>query len=426
MGAGSLLRDSGLRALVAAEGISNFGSQMTYIVLPWFVLTTTGSPARTSVVVAAELVPVALFGLASGAVTRRIGPRRTFLVCDAARALLFAAIPTLHLLDALTFELLVGLVFLTGVFMVPHATAQRVVVPELVGEDEVRVGQAMSLVQTAFAVAGILGPAIGGVLIALIGETNVLYIDAATFAASFVLIAGWVRPKPLVHESDEPSGVMDGVRFLFRDRLLRAWMLSITGMNIVWTAMAVVFPVMVLERYGDRPEILGWIFGSFGVGSVIGAVGSYRIIGRFDRLLLASTASLGQTATMWILLPDLAWPIVAGSAAVAGLFFPVLNACVITLRTMRTPPPLRATVHTAAVTVAMILAPLGALAAGPALHAFELAPVLAVILVGNTLCGLVIAAAGIRERSLATAVPADATAAPAHAAHPATSPHAPD
>ena len=62
-------------------------------------------------------------------------------------------------------------------------------------------------------------------------------------------------------------------------------------MNIVWTAMAVVFPVMVLQRYGDHPEILGWIFASFGAGSVIGAVGSYRIIGRFDRLVLASTAS---------------------------------------------------------------------------------------------------------------------------------------
>jgi MFS family permease len=425
MGTGSLLRHSGVRALVAAEGISNFGSQMTYIVLPWFVLTTTGSPARTSVVVAAELVPVALFGLASGAVTRRIGARRTFLISDAARALLLATIPTLHLFDALTFELLVALVFVTGVFMVPAATAQRVVVPELVGEDETRVGQAMSLLQTALAAAGILGPAAGGVLIAAIGETNVLYIDAATFAASFVLIGGWVRPTPAAHAGDEPSGVLDGVRFLFRDRLLRAWMLSITGMNVVWTAMAVVFPVLVLERYGNHPEILGWIFGSFGAGSVVGAVASYRIIGRFDRLLLASAASLGQAATMWILLPDLAWPIVAASAAVAGVFFPVLNASVITLRTTRTPPALRATVHTAAVTVAMIAAPLGAIAAGPALHAFDLTAVLAAAIAGNALCGLVIALAGLRERRLLAGTPARA-APPASAARAATPPRAPD
>jgi Transmembrane secretion effector len=76
----SLLRHRGVRALVAAETISMAGSQMTYVVLPWFVLITTGSPAQMSVVVAAEMLPVALFGLASGAVTARIGARRTMLI----------------------------------------------------------------------------------------------------------------------------------------------------------------------------------------------------------------------------------------------------------------------------------------------------------------------------------------------------------
>lgn len=422
MSATSILRDRGVRALVAAEGISMTGSHMTYVVLPWFVLTTTGSPAKTSIVVAAEMAPVALFGLASGAATRRLGARRTFLVADASRAALLATIPTLHLLDLLSFAGLVALVFAVGVFMVPHATAQRVVIPELVGEDEGRVGQTMSLIQTATAVANIAGPALGGVLIALIGETNVLYIDAATYAAAFVLVAGWVRPERAVVAGDEPSGVLDGVRFLFRDRLLRAWMLSITGMNIVWTAMSVVFPVLVLERYGERPEILGWIFGAFGVGALAGALLSYRLIGRLDRVLLASTSSLGQTALMWMLLPDLSWPIVAASGAVVGVFFPMLNAAVVTVRTMRTPVALRPTVHTAAVTVALILAPLGALAAGPALEAFDLAPVLAAILAGNTICGLVIAAAGVRDRRSITRAPAEPTVPPGTVSAPATSP----
>ena len=129
-------RDTGVRALVVAESISMAGSQMTYIVLPWFVLTTTGSPARTSVVVAAEMAPVALFGLASGAVDD--ADRRA---ADDARlrrgaGVPLALIPTLHLLDALSFAGLVALVFAVGIFMVPHATAQRVIVPEIVGEDE--------------------------------------------------------------------------------------------------------------------------------------------------------------------------------------------------------------------------------------------------------------------------------------------------
>lgn len=129
-------------------------------------------------------------------------------------------------------------------------------------------------------------------------------------------------------------------------------------------------------------------------------------------MLLASGASLGQTAVMLMLLPELPWPLVAASAAVAGLFFPVLNASVVTVRTMRTPVSLRPTVHTAAVTVAMILAPIGALAAGPALETFDLAAVLAAILVGNTVCGLAITAAGLRERALVRPDAAPASAGP--------------
>jgi MFS family permease len=374
------------------------GSQMTWLVLPWFVLITTGSPARTSVVVAAEMAPVAVFGLASGAVVRRIGSRRTFLACDAARALTLATIPTLHALGELSFGALVALVFATGVFMVPSATAQRVVLPELVGEHEGRIGQAMSLLQTAQAVAGIAGPPVAGVLIAVIGAANVLYFDAVTYALSFALIALFVFPHYTAPAGEEPSGVLDGLRYLFGDRLLRVWMLSITGMNIVWSALSVIFPVLVLTRYGERPEILGWIFGAFGVGSIVGALASYRIIGRVDQVLLASLASVGQTAALWLLLPDLSWPVLVAAGALAGVFFPVLNASVVTVRTMRTPPALRPTVHTAAVTVAMFLAPVGALLAGPALTATSLGWVLLGTLAVNTFVGLSITAAGLRHR----------------------------
>lgn len=396
-----LLRNRGVRGLIAAESISMAGSQMTYIVLPWFVLTTTHSPIKTSIVIAAEMAPVAVLGLLSGTLVSRIGARRTMLVSDLARAALLAAIPTLHLLDVLSFPLLVALVFGIGVFMVPHATAQRVIVPELVGEDDARVGEVQSLLQAAVAVAGIVGPPLGGALIPVIGETNVLYFDAATYVVSFALMAGLVRPRfAAVREEGADRGIKAGVRFLFRDRLLRVWMLSITGMNVVWSAFAVTFPVLVLERYGDRPDVLGWIFGGFGAGAVLGSIASFRVIGRFDRIVLATGAAIGQTAVLWVLLPDLPWPVVAGAAAVVGAFSPLLNSTVITTRTMRTPVQLRPSVHAAAVTVALILAPVGALAAGPALTHLGLQVVVGGILVANTLCGIAFAAAGLHERRL--------------------------
>lgn len=113
-------------------------------------------------------------------------------------------------------------------------------------------------------------------------------------------------------------------------------------------------------------------------------------------------AAAGQTAVLWILLPDLPWPVVALAAAVTGLFSPILNSAVITTRTMRTPPALRPSVHAAAVTVALILAPIGALAAGPDIERFGLNAVIAAVLVVNTLCGVAFAAAGLLERRAPT------------------------
>ena len=70
-----------LAALLAAEAISTTGSQMTLLALPWFVLVTTGSPARMGVVVAADLVPMVVLALPGGALAGRLGARRTMLAC---------------------------------------------------------------------------------------------------------------------------------------------------------------------------------------------------------------------------------------------------------------------------------------------------------------------------------------------------------
>ena len=73
------------------------------------------------------------------------------------------------------------------------------IIPELVGEDPKRVGEAMSLFNGAMSTAGLLGPPIAGLLIGTIGTTAVLYVDAATYLVAFVLIGGFVpRIAPAV------------------------------------------------------------------------------------------------------------------------------------------------------------------------------------------------------------------------------------
>src|SRR5436309_1638413 len=98
-----MLRNRSILTLLAAEVVSNLGSRMTWLALPWFVLVTTGSVARMGIVFAVEAVPMALLGIPSGWVVQRLGARTTMLVCDLARAPLVGLVPLLHALDALPF-----------------------------------------------------------------------------------------------------------------------------------------------------------------------------------------------------------------------------------------------------------------------------------------------------------------------------------
>jgi len=92
----AILRNRSLAAILSAELVSLTGSAMTLVALPWFVLLTTGSTAKMGWVLAAELLPVGLFGIPSGSLIARLGAKRTMNISDAARVPLMTAIPVLH------------------------------------------------------------------------------------------------------------------------------------------------------------------------------------------------------------------------------------------------------------------------------------------------------------------------------------------
>jgi hypothetical protein len=374
-----LLRHRPFAVLLAAEVISTTGSQMTWLALPWFVLTTTGSPTRMGVVMAAELAPLALFGIVSGSVVARIGARRTMLACDLARAPLMALVPLLHVLGLLSFPVLLGLVFLLGAFWAPYFSSQRLVLPELLGEDERRLAQANALVQGATRLTLVLGPASAGVLLGVIGPVNVLLLDAATFVVSFVLVALFVPAGDTAAETDDRRGVFAGVRFLLRDRLLG----PLTGANAViemaFQALFAVIPVLVYVRYGADARIAGWLFAAWGTGSLLGNVAVYRILRKAPLLPLGCAGMLLQSLAVWLLVPEAPAMAVGGALLCLGLFNGLYAAPMFGVLTARTPPPLRAKVMTANVTVTMIAGPLGLAGAGPALEAFGTQPVVMTI-----------------------------------------------
>jgi MFS family permease len=394
-----LLRNRGLLGLLARDVVSMTGSQMTWLALPWFVLTTTGSPARMGVVLAVESASLAVFGFLSGNVVARLGPRRTMLIADAVRAPLIALVPLLHAVDALSFPLLLALVAAITAVAVPSFASKTSILPELVGEDERVLTEANALVQGAMRITLITGPPLAGVLIAVIGATNVLFIDAATFVVAFALVAVFVPAVARVEQDEESSSLAAGLRFLARDRLLRPWTMAVVIGDVGWLVLFAAMPVLVLARFGEEPELLGWIWGGWGVGAVVGSVIAFRFAARFDRLLVASIGEMAMIAPLWLLLADVqAFALVAAMTA-SGLANGLVNAPVHTIFLLRTPRALRTKVWSVIIVLTSVVGPAALGAAGPALEWAGFRPVLLVVLLVQSVAALAFAAAGLSERA---------------------------
>ena len=391
------LQKTPIAALVSAEIVSILGSRMTYLALPWFVLVTTGSAAKMSLVLAVEILPMAIFGIPSGILVERLGARTTMLVCDAARAPLLLALPILHAAGVLHFSLLLALVFLLGCFMAPYFAAQRVILPELVGEDETTIAQANSVIEGGTAFAGLAGPALAGILIPFLGAPNVLYVDAATYIVSFLLLAGFVpRRKPVAADATR-HGVLAGIRFLLRDGLLGPLSCTVIVLNFLGAALSATLPYYAYHEFSGNSKVAGLFFTAMGAGALLGSIGAVLVVKRLAPLKLAGLAIVAMTLPLWLLPLDLPAAGVMAVLFCAMLFAPLVNGPVIGVITARTPVDLRPKMMTALITVSTLTAPLGFLAAGQLLEPWGVLHVFGAVAVGMTATALVFAAIAFRR-----------------------------
>ncbi|PTA48178.1 MFS transporter [Micromonospora sp. RP3T] len=419
-------RTPGLFALFAAKLLSTFGSWLTLLALPWFVLVTTGSPVRMSAVLAAEFLGVVSLGLPSGRLVARLGVRRTMLICDAARAPLMALIPLLHQADWLSLPALLVVSFSLGAFTAPYVSSQRLILPDLLGParggDEKLLARANGLIDGATRIAALAGPALGGLLIALLGPVQVLWIDAGTYLVSYLILLAFVRPaatdetapsgaQRVADPAGGQGGTFAGLRYALRHPALRLFVLAQTFVTLSIPAVFICLQVLVREELGGDPRTLGLLTSANGAGLVVGSLVAVAGLGRMTRPALTA-AALVQCAPLWLLLVDQV-AVVAGALFLVGLATPVLAATINTRATVRAPALLRPHVMTAVTTTENLAAFVGYTAAGPALQFSGLRPVFAGIAALAAL-GAVTFTAALRLDRPATKVPdqrpADVTA----------------
>jgi MFS family permease len=265
-------------SLLTANAISLVGNVLSAIAIPWFVLQTTGSATQTGITGFFTVLPVVLAGFFGGTLVDRLGYKRTSIIADIASGVTTALIPLLYFTIGLEFWQLMVLVFLGALLDAPGSTARSALVPELAEMAQMPIERATSLIHIIERSARLIGAPLGGLLIALVGTENVLWLDAASFFISAGIVAVTIQiHQPAPQEEEKPGGgyfgeLRAGLRFIFDDKLLLAMVIMIMATNFLDAVFSgVVQPVFVKQVYGQALD-LGLLIAANGGGAVIGAL----------------------------------------------------------------------------------------------------------------------------------------------------------
>jgi MFS family permease len=233
------------RVLWSSVVLSTAGDRLALVALTLLVYGQTRSPLLAAVVYAAGYLPWVIGGLFLADIADR-RPRRSVMVfCDAARAVLVAAMVIPHV----PLAALVVLLFTATMFAPPFESARASITPDILQGERYVLGSA--IIQTTYLAAQVLGAIAGGVAVALIGVRRSLAVDAATFVLSGLLIALGTRARPAAAQPESAQAsplarMRDGFRLVFGDQALSTLLL------LGWLVVFYTVPEGVAAPYAAR------------------------------------------------------------------------------------------------------------------------------------------------------------------------------
>lgn len=358
---------------LTGNAVSLTGNAMTIVALPWFVLETTGSAGRTGLTGMMAALPALIAGVLGGVLVDRFGGRQMSVVSDIISGISVAAIPLLHFTIGLQFWQLLVLVFVGAALDIPGVTARRTLLPELAQRAQIRPEAMNSSFETMQSIAFIVGPAVAGVLIGWIGAVSLLWVTAASFGFS-ALMVGLFSPSGKHGTSTKAnlalegfvSEVREGLRFLRTDSLLLWLAIGLALVNFLLTPFwSVVMPVEIEQHYGSA-SLFGLLLTMFGIGSLAGGMvyGLYGHHMRHMRRAVYLAGFVAFTVLTWILVPQVPYAVLMAAVLVTGVMTGPINPMLVTVRFERIPPELRGRVFATFSALSGAAAPLGMLLAG--------------------------------------------------------------
>jgi len=346
---------------------SQIGEGLNKVALLWFVYELTGSAMMIATVGLIQTVPPLLFGPLIGVYLDRLRKKPVMIGVDLIRTGLTFLIPALYGLGYLSMEGLFVLIFLQSMVSTVFGPALVSAVPLLVRRNELV--SANALIQGTNNIGSLLGPAVSGVLIAIIGAQHVLYVNAATFFISALCLMP-IRSDEAMAEQEGAAtqrgsllnDLSIGFRFVFGNRSTVFLLVVITALfNLGASAFVFVLPVYAKELLQVGPVQLGWLWSALGAGML--AASSWLAFRQKNDVrsrmqILVSGTTVGGLATCTLAV--LESPLLAtGFVILVGAGAAVLNPVVWALLQEVTPSHLMGRVLTTFSTGSMAAAMVG-------------------------------------------------------------------
>ncbi|MER5351429.1 MFS transporter [Kitasatospora sp. NPDC002551] len=372
----ALWRRRNFAALWSAHTVSQFGTQLSFFVLPVLALTVVGAtPGQLGLVSAAETLPFLLVGLPAGALLDQWDRRRVMVVADAGRAVALGVVPLGYALDLLSVPLLCAVAFVTGLFTVFFDIADQAFLPGVVGRREV--AAANSRLEFSRSAAELTGPGLSGLLLQWATAPLILLADALSYLVSALLL-GVIRPPapPAGAEPGPPAArermrtrIAEGLRFVLRHRVLRSLALATAVANLAGLggALGVLLPAFALRDLGLSPGKFGLALMVGNGCALLGAVFTARLVRALGlgRLLLAARCLPGLGLLLLATAePGRAVPTLAAAAGLIACGVTAYNIAQVSLRQAVTPAALQARMNASVRFVVWGTLPLGAAAGG--------------------------------------------------------------
>ncbi len=365
------LRVRDFRLLFSGETISVLGDHFHFVALAWLTLQLTGSGLALGSVLMVAAIPRAVFMLVGGALSDRFSPRSLMLYSNVIRAVLVGIIAALVLTGNVQLWQLYVMGAIFGVVDALFYPAISAILPMLV--DETNLAPANALMQGSQQLATLLGPALAGLLVALVQTGPAFAIDSVSFAiaalALLFIVGGRRAAKAAEAAEGADAGLLTNIRvgfgYAWRDPAVRSLVLLTAAFNFGFTGpLGVGLPFLSEHALGGGSATFGILLSAFGAGALIGAVaaGSIHYVPHLGAVTLTIAVGLGVGLGLIGVAPNV--PIGFALLAVMGIGAGFINVHVVSWLQGRTPEEMRGRVMSMVMLGSVGVAPLSYALAG--------------------------------------------------------------